>query len=273
MTLFEGLKLGALQGLTEFLPVSSSGHLALFNTGGMTLFTEIILHAGTLLAVLLVFRKEAAAVFLSPLRIPRLVREGGAGALRRDPQLRLLLLLAMASVPAAVAGLATHDLMERLLASPGVKTWVGIALCGTGAVLLATAFIRRSHVDDLESISLLQALAIGLFQAAAILPGLSRSGLTIAAALLVGLSRPAAGTFSFLLAVPIITAATGYQVLQAVRTGGVAFLPAYHLGGAAAAFAVGLAALVLLLKVVKGGKLHHFAWYCFALGGLALTVL
>ena len=275
MTILEGLKLGAIQGLTEFLPVSSSGHLVLFSSGAMTTFTEILFHAATLLAVVIVFRKEAAAVFLSPLKAPRIIRENGFRGLFSNPDVRLLLLLALATVPAAVAGFLANDAMDELLHHRHIKTIVAVTLSVTGLILLSSLFSGKKEEDrtPLKEITLLQALLIGCIQALAIMPGLSRSGLTITAGLLLGLARPAAGTFSFLLSIPIITGATLYQILKTVKSGTAAFLPGFHIAGIAAALITGLLSLILLIRLVKKGKLHHFAWYCFLIAILAVTVL
>ena len=274
MSILEGLKLGTIQGLTEFLPVSSSGHLVLFSSTTMTTFTELLFHAATLLAVVIVFRKEATAIFLSPLKLPRLVREGGWKSFFADPDVRLLLLLAAATIPAAVAGFLSNDAMEKLLHHPHIKKIVAASLTVTGLVLLSTRIFRKNSKEEtaLRDISLKQVLLIGCIQALAIMPGLSRSGLTITAGLLLGLARPAAGTFSFLLSIPIITGASLYQILKTVKSGAAAFVPGYHITGIAAALVTGLLSLLLLIKLIKKGQLHHFAWYCFLMAILALTV-
>jgi len=275
MTALEGLKLGIIQGLTEFLPVSSSGHLVLFSSGEMNSFTEILFHAATLLAVIIVFRREACATFLSPLRASRLIPEKGVKAFFMTPDARLLLLIAVATLPAAVAGFFAGDAIEALLHHPQIKTMVAAALTITGLTLLSTRFFekKKNEQTPLQRISLKQSLLIGCIQALAIMPGLSRSGLTITAGLLLGLARPAAGVFSFLLSIPIITGASLYQILKTVKKGAATFSPAYHITGTATALVTGLLSLIVLIRLVKKGQLHHFAWYCFLIAIIAATVL
>ncbi|MCJ7816175.1 MAG: undecaprenyl-diphosphate phosphatase [Xanthomonadales bacterium] len=206
MTLIQIIVLALIQGLTEFLPVSSSAHLILgsrvFGWPDQGLVFDVATHLGTLLAVLIYFRHELiemARACVSPVRNDQ------------DRQHRkLAIYLIVASVPALLAGFAARDLVELFLRDVRVIAWATI---GFGLLLwLADAIGSRQR--KLEDISLKDALLIGLMQALALVPGVSRSGVTITAGRFLGLSPDAAARFSFLLAIPIISAAGGYGALR-----------------------------------------------------------
>lgn len=234
--------MGVLQGLTEFLPVSSSGHLViaqeLLNWRGPHLEFDIAVHGGTLLAILVVFRSEIGEVLRKPL------------------QRRTGLILA-ASLPTAVSGLAVHLWGKGLFAS---APFAALMLLGTGVLLWLTR--GRVGQKELEGTGFKEALLVGLGQAVAVLPGVSRSGTTISIALLLGLRRQWAGEFSFLVAIP---AMAGALILEA--RGMVSASPQSLLVGAAWAFVSGLLALKVLLGLIKRGRFHLFAPYCWMVGG------
>jgi undecaprenyl-diphosphatase len=255
--------LGIVQGLTEFLPVSSSGHLALAEaflqlTGGGVAFA-VLLHAGTLLAIAIVFRVGLAQLVRGALALPRsLTRPVSAWS----ADALLAAKVVCASIPGAVVGLTLEDRVEAAFASPTV---VGGLLWVTAALLLAT----RRAVDRDRPIGWREAWLIGLAQAFAILPGISRSGATIATALLLGVARPRAAEFSFLAAVPLIFGSLLLELpelLESGADGGYAALAA----GFLTSFLVGWAALVWLVRLVRRGALHWFAPYCFAVGLAAI---
>ncbi len=291
MGILEGLILGAIQGISEFLPISSSGHLVLFgdiilpNHASMDLFTEVLLHLGTLAAVLIVFSREAFPVFLSPFSaIKAWKRNGRAGLLQHAP-LKLLGLVLLASIPAAVIGLLFEHEIEKLVGAPSV---VALLLAVTGLVLLGSHWLasHRSGKRDKAIPGVTDTILIGLAQAFAILPGISRSGMTISMGLVRGISREMSGVFSFLLFVPAIAGAALLQILKLLKSTGETsisasllpdpivalfgnhtasgFIPAYHISGFLGAFVVGLAALTLLLRLLKAGRFHWFGWYCLA---------
>jgi len=256
--------LALIQGLTEFLPVSSSGHLVLVQTGlglhqaGM--LVDVALHVGTLAAVLIAYRKDLLAIG----------RELVVGRPRE------LLLLAIGTVPAGVVGVVWKDAIEARFAEPRSAAW---GLCATAGILLAGELSRRARgVRDpvgaageagggamRRSPGVLGALAIGLAQALAIWPGISRSGTTITAGLLLGLEPKQAARFSFLLSIPAILGAAVLNTPAALEEG--AGVP-----GAELAFAVGLSGLVgwgalrLLIAFLGRGAFAWFAVYCAALG-------
>jgi len=285
MGVIEGILLGAIQGITEFLPISSSGHLVLFGeiilpgSAAMDPFTEVIFHLGTLGAVLIVFAREAFSVFLSPFTVIPLVRAQGRAAAAAYAPLRMLGLVLLATLPAAIFGLLFHAQVEAVTERPFV---VALLLCGTGVILLASEWAARrykSPAADPQAPSgktipgAADALLIGLAQAAAILPGLSRSGLTISAARLAGLRRENAGVFSFLIFIPAIAGALLLQIYKLAGKSDVFFIPAYHIAGFLASFVFGLLALTLLVRFLKSGNFHLFGWYCLAAALVWIIIL
>jgi undecaprenyl-diphosphatase len=256
------LILGVIQGLTEFLPVSSSGHLvigsALLGLHEPSLLLDVLLHVGTLLPVLWLYRGEVLQMLAALGKLPALRR--GLGL---DQGLRLLVCVFVATIPTGLLGVLLNDLFEKLFSSPRA---VGLALLGTGAILLATLLRRRvdEPADDEGSASLtpLKAVAVGFAQALAITPGISRSGTTIAASLLLGVHRETAARFSFLLSIPAILGATALHLRKATFEPA---LPAFAAGALIAAVC-GYLALRLIVRFVRQGRLHWFAVYVIPLG-------
>ncbi len=275
--------LGFLQGVTEFLPVSSSGHLVVYQrlfglsgSGGpggpggpdeTRLLFDVMVHLGTLLAVLVVFRSDIATLVSNACRAVT----GKAGADQADRgSLRLLLLLAVGTVPAAVFGVGWKDELEHLFAAP---VYVGFAFLVTGSVLWLSRFPGRPGrsgrpAKDVAGTTWTDALLIGLAQALALIPGISRSGTTISIALLLGLDRRLAARYSFLLAVPAILGAVAVQIGD---TGGIPADQWTAVGAGTVMAAVsGYVALRLLLRIVVAGNLSRFSYYCWGVGLLTL---
>jgi len=267
---FQAIALGIVQGLTEFLPVSSSGHLVLlqhwFGLREPELAFDISVHVGTLAAVVVFFRRDIGAIVAALWGfLKRLAHGQAAGsAITTDGDLRLAWLIAAASVPTAAIGLGFHEIADRLFGSVAL---VGLALMVTCLLLLATrrATVRRHTMADF---SLAAALAIGVIQGLAIIPGISRSGATIALGLILGLSRDTAARFSFLLSIPAICGAALIGAGELAGGGGPP-LAIVALGTGASAL-VGYAALWMLVYIVLRGRLHLFAPYCALVGLLAL---
>lgn len=269
MTLVQALLLGIVQGLTEFLPVSSSGHLVIVRSlmgiqpAGMTF--EVMVHFATLLAILVAFRGELVELVRAVARLPAwmLRREASNGA--DDPYLRLALLILLGSVPAGVAGLLWKDAIGQLFQNPSVAA----------AMLLVTGLLLwvsdRVHWGSSELLQLRpwQALVTGVAQAAALVPGISRSGSTITVALFAGVRRDAAGRFSFLLAIPAIAGATLLEARELLAGAGSVSGPAL-LAGAVAAGVSGYAAIHLLMGFVRSGRLRFFAYYTWLVGLVVL---
>ncbi len=240
--------MGLMQGVTEFLPISSSGHLVilqeLLRWKGPRLEFDVAVHIGTLFAILVVLHKKIWSLIRDPLAYPN----------------RLILL---GTLPTAVAGLIVHFFARRAFES-GILASTMLTL--TGFYLWSTRKIPQGEKDALRT-SPLDALLVGIAQGLSVLPGLSRSGLTIATGLHRGLERQWAGEFAFLLAIPALV---GAAILEAPRMAKAPVLPLAM--GTVSAFLSGSLALLFLLKVVRGGKLHRFAPYCWAVG-IGYTVL
>lgn len=270
MNTFQAVVLGALQGLTEFLPVSSSGHLVLgqhlFGLREAALFFDVSVHAGTLLAVMIFFRQEILAILRALAGLLR-NRSGGA-SLQADPEVRMAMLIVIGSVPTALIGLGFHRIADRLFSSIFI---VGCCLLATGGLLWATRWARAS-ADGMFRFSAAKALAIGTVQGLAILPGVSRSGSTIAAGLFLGLPGDVAARYSFLLSIPAILGAQLLQVLDLGEAGNEAVLNVPVLAGTATAFVVGYASLAMLVYIVNRGRMHLFAPYCWIVGVGALML-
>ncbi|HEY8487775.1 MAG TPA: undecaprenyl-diphosphate phosphatase [Thermaerobacter sp.] len=274
LSLWKAVVLGVVQGLTEFLPVSSSGHLAvaedLLGVQLPGLAFEVMVHLGTLVAVLVVYGADlwqAAAGFLRTGGGLAAGRRGSgpAGWFGFDAGTRLGWLVILGTIPAAVAGLALEDLIEAAFDSPVL---VAVFWLFTG-VLLWWAGRRPPGGRPLERATPADALVVGLFQALALLPGVSRSGSTLVGGLARGLEREEAARLSFLLSVPAILGAAVLQLpdLMAAGQGG-AWAPL--LAGALAAAVTGYAAIRWLLRWLVAGRLGWFAYYLWTVAILLL---
>jgi undecaprenyl-diphosphatase len=250
--------LGVVQGLTEFLPVSSSGHLVIFQkmfpVSGDNLAFDLVLHVGTLLPVLWVYRAEILSIFKDFLPQEKSIKEREG--------LRLAGWIVLGSVPTAAIGLLFEDWFETIFSTPQM---VSIAFAVTGSVLFSIRYISQGERGISEMVWW-HALLIGTVQGLAITPGISRSGSTIAAALFLGLNRPLAAKYSFLLSIPAIMG--GFilkldEIQSSVAVGTVMI-------GFCTAIVSGYLALRWLLKLVNGGNFSQFCWYLWfiALCGL-----
>ena len=249
MTVIQAVISGVVQGLTEFLPVSSSGHLViLHNIFGLKepqLAFDIFLHLGTMISVLIFFSKDIIDIIL------------------KDRKMMLLLILAC--VPTFIIGFLSKDIAERLF---GSSLTVGYALVITGLWLLTAHFFaiknKAPHV-----VSPFDSVIIGIAQGIAVIPGISRSGATIGAGLILGLEGAAAVKFSFLLSVPAILGASAVKFAH-IEKGLSVSTSAPFVAGGLAALVTGILAIYLLLKAVKASKLWAFGAYCILAG--AITV-
>jgi len=269
---FEAILLGIVQGLTEFLPISSSGHLVLFQHllgfRQPEILFDVCLHVGTLAAVCAVFFKDILQITTTILRLPAKSRAAGGlkNLYRADEAVRMAALIVLGSVPTGLLGLLFHQYAERIFTSVAL---VGVMLLVTGCMLW---FTRRVTDRGRPALGLTakDALLVGLAQGMAILPGISRSGATISAALVVGVDRKTAGRYSFLLSIPAIL---GALLLEADASMSQTSIPvSTMLIGAVAAAGVGYAALKILLFVVHRGKIYRFAPYCWLVGTTALLL-
>ena len=261
--------MGLLQGVTEFLPISSSGHLAIcrhllgVDFSDAPLLLDTILHFGTLLAVCFVFFSDLRGMAVQFVRSLR--GQGLRTEWRLKPELRLIGWILLATIPAVVIGFSLLDIFEQAF---GSLRAVGVSLLIT-ALLLFLSRLAGKGKTDADEMKWWQALVVGVSQAAAITPGISRSGTTIVVGLFAGLDRETAGRFSFLIAIPAIC---GAVVLQAVKIDVVpeGFVLA-ALAGFVTATISGYFSLKLLLRFVKAGQLHWFGFYCMLVGIWALV--
>lgn len=252
------MALGAVQGLTEFLPVSSSGHIAigalLFDLEEAGPSLSIVLHLGTLVATLLLFRKDVVGLFAATARAvttPSSLRESEEG--------RTLARILLASVPTAVIGLLIKDYVEEWARFPWV---VGTCLLVSALLVLTT---RRSgtSTEAKKEISLSAALIVGVVQGVAVLPGISRSGATIAAAMMLGMAGASAFRFSFLLSLPAVA---GAALLLLLKDNAFASVPPVLWLGGLVALVVGVVSLLLLRRVVNEGRFWAFSLYLVPVG-------
>ena len=257
MSIFQSIFLGIVQGLTEFLPVSSSGHLALFQylfgIKDPTIFFDTILHLGTLVAVVFYLRKEIIYILKT---------------ITTKETMRLILMLVLGTIPAVIAGLFLQNKMQEIF---GSLFYIGIFFIVTSVILWLTYFFKNQR-KSLDNISWFDALFIGIFQAVAILPGVSRSGSTISASVFRDVKREDGFRFSFLLSIPVIFGAFLLQFEKQhfhLFNGDMAVI----LWGFLFSAIFGFLSLKIIEKVLVKGKLHYFAPYCFVLGLLIIIFI
>jgi undecaprenyl-diphosphatase len=260
VSLFQAVVLGVVQGLTEFLPVSSSAHLILgrlflgLDADNLGLAFDVACHVGTLGAVIAYFRTD---LWQMARATPRILRADSVGPVR------MLRLVTVGTLPVAVVGLTLTGVIEAHLRTPGVAA----ATLAGGGLLFFVAERFGTQRRESENLGFGEAMAIGAAQAAALVPGVSRSGATITLAMLVGLRREAAARFSFLLGVPAIVAAAGHEAVALAAVGlspedAVRFRVGMSVSGV-----VGYLSIKYLLRYLAGHSLAAFAWYRLALAG------
>lgn len=263
---FEIIILGVVQGLTEFLPISSSGHLVLFQKILVSVplvardrgpILEIALHVGTLSAVLLYYRRDVVSAVRFLGRSSSSVEEG-------DRIRGLLLWIVVGSIPTALIGLLFRDWLKDCF---GNAVLVGIALCATGVMCLITRLVPRGKVTGAD-LGVARSLLIGVAQGIAIIPGISRSGATIFTALCLGVEPREAGRYSFLLSVPAVSGAAALLFFE--TEGSLNVSPAALGVGIVASALVGMLCLKILTGVLRGGHFFYFGFYCVPLGAFMI---
>lgn len=260
--------LAIVQGIAEFLPISSSGHLRvaaeLFGLNDPQTLFDVMLHVGTLVAVVVVYRDRVSGLFGA---LGRLLR--GQVQWRTDADLRLMTFVVVGTIPTGIIAIALGQTLEKWAAS---LVFVGVALLVNAVMLVVLGRLirdprRAKNARDLSAMTMKDALLIGLAQGVAVTRGISRSGSTITAGVLLGLRQDAAATYSFLLSIPAIL---GALVLSLKDFDGEASALLPGLLGAVIAGIVGVIALKLLLKLLDRGRLGLFAGWCAAVGVFAL---
>lgn len=258
MGILEAIILGIVQGLTEFLPVSSSGHLEiakeLLQVGEQeqNLLMTIVLHAATALSTLFIFWKDVKEIL------------SGLFQFNWNEELQFSLKIILSMVPATFVGLFFEAEIEQLFG--GQILLVGSMLLITGLLLFLADKAKKTD----QNVSFFNALIVGISQAIAILPGISRSGATISTSVLLGIDREKAARFSFLMVVPLILGKMAKDMLSGeIQTEATQLLPL--IAGFIAAFFTGLLACKWMIKLVKNSQLKYFAYYCFIIGGLSIA--
>jgi undecaprenyl-diphosphatase len=258
MSIWEAIILGLIQGLTEFLPVSSSGHLEIGKAlMGDNLLPEegllftVVLHAATALSTIIIFRKEITQLITGLLQF------------KWNEEFQFSLKIVMSMIPAAMVGIMFEEELESLFG--GQIMLVGVMLMLTGLLLFLADKAKNTNND----VSFLNSVLIGISQAIAILPGISRSGATISTAVLLGIDKEKAARFSFLMVVPLILGKIAKDLLS-----GDMIVSSEHtmplIFGFVAAFVSGLLACTWMISIVKKSKLIYFSIYCFIVGGIAI---
>lgn len=252
MEIIQSIILGIIQGLTEFLPVSSSGHLALLQNyfGEVNVSFDILLHVATLLAVIFYFFRDIAALI-----------RGFFSFSWKNENFRIAIYLAIATIPAGIAGYFLSGFIDEVFSSLLI---VGIGFFISGIFLLAAG---RAYVKKNKEVTLNESIFVGLAQALAIIPGISRSGSTTSTGILFGLTREKAVKFSFLLSVPIIL---GAIIMESANFSALDLISAAI--GFICAFAFGIFAIFVFLKRVSLRNFRWFSLYCFILGVLSLVL-
>ncbi|PWH84787.1 undecaprenyl-diphosphate phosphatase [Brumimicrobium oceani] len=259
MEIIEAIILGIVQGLTEFLPVSSSGHLeivkAIFgneDVGELSMMTTVVLHFATALSTIVIFRKDVAEILK------------GLFQFKQNEELMFSLKIILSMIPAAFVGFFFDDLIDSFFHSQILL--VGFMLLITGLLL----FLADKAKNTNKNVSFKSALIIGIAQAIAILPGISRSGATIGTSVLLGIDREKSARFSFLMVVPLIFGKIAKDLLDGGFAGD--NVPVLSLSlGFIAAFVTGLIACTWMISIVKKSKLTYFSIYCFIVGTIAIV--
>jgi undecaprenyl-diphosphatase len=264
MTVIQAIILGALQGVTEFLPVSSSGHLVLMRSvlrlSDIPVLFDVLLHVSTLLVVIVVFRKIIGSILASLYR----------GILRRKKEgdtihIKLFFIVMIATVITVAVGYAVS-----LLHVEQMPRLISILFIATAGVLIGTRFVKGKK--EYQGIGIKEGIFTGFAQGLGVFPGISRSGITISASLYSGMSRECAGEFAFLISIPaiigafVLTLSDAESLSSMVRPGVLAV-------GIAVSFIVGLFSLLLLLRLIRKGRLYFFACYLVPLGVVGLVLL
>jgi len=259
MEIINAIILGIIQGLTEFLPVSSSGHLEIVKAilgeekaGEESLLLTVVLHFATALSTIIIFRKDLIEIF------------SGLFQFKNNEAFQFSLKIVLSMIPATLVGVFFNDEIEALFG--GALTLVGSMLLITGLLLFLADRAKASE----KQVGVKDAILIGISQAIAILPGISRSGATISTSVLLGIDKEKSARFSFLMVVPLIFGKMAKDILSGgISTTDTNFLPLII--GFIFAFFTGMFACKWMIKLVKNSQLKYFAYYCFAIGSIVIA--
>ena len=273
MSIWNAIILGLVQGITEFLPISSSGHLSILNNlfdltstdEGHMLF-DVLLHLGTLASICVVYWQDIVQMFNEVLGFVNVGPLAGQRQ-RHYPGARMFIMIVMATLPLVLI-LPVHKMIETLYYH---NIFIGIALVLTGCMLYVSDKMKRGTKTE-TNMTISDALIIGLCQCVATIPGLSRSGTTITAGIATGLDRKFAVKFSFLLSIPAVLGANIISLVDAFKEGvDIANVPAYLIGMVVAMVA-GIASISLLRRIAEKGRFGGLAYYCWVMGVLSMIL-
>lgn len=266
MTLFRAVVLGIIQGATEFLPVSSSGHLvvipALLGWATPTLSFTMGLHAGTLLSVIVYYIKDVIKLFKGIFSLFKRIRTP-----EEKFYLKLAIYIIIAMIPGGIVGVLFSKKVELAFASPHT---VSILFFVTAFILILASFNFTNNAVDLRRMSAKNALIVGFMQIVSLLPGVSRSGSTIAGGIYSGMNKDDAARFSFLLSIPMIFGASLFEAKDMLNSSIAGVSRSELLIGMAVAFIVGILSIKLFFALIRKTKFYVFAIYCIVLGVIGL---
>jgi undecaprenyl-diphosphatase len=271
MNIEQTIFLGIIQGLTEFLPISSSGHLVIFQhligLKNPELLLDISLHVGTLLAVLIFFWADIKMMIYESIGLVGNLfqKQNPSSKTQQFPHAALIVWIITGTIPTALIGILFSSFVQKMFGSP---FFVGFMLIVTGAILGASRLIS-DHFTKKSHVGLMVSIAVGIAQGVAIIPGISRSGATIVCSLFCGLNRELAGRFSFLLSIPAIIGATIVKFDMTTITE-IGLIPFF--AGIFVSFLVGLIALKITMNMVRKGNLYYFSPYCLLAGIVAILI-
>lgn len=270
MTLIQAIILGIFQGISEFLPISSSGHLVILQhffgiKEGNLFFTEM-LHFGTLISIVIVYFNDIIKIIVEFFKMLGSGIKNKKFKIVNDYQ-KLALLIIIGSIPTAIIGFLFEDFFKNLYSSSILP--IGVAFLITG-LLLWIANKKPHENKKVRNMTILDSLTIGIFQGIAIIPGISRSGSTIVAGLLRGLDRSLATEFSFLLALPATFGAGLFGITDVIKTGSTAVIDGPLIIGILLSTIVGVFAIKFLIKMLKKDKLHYFSYYLWIIGFITI---
>ncbi|MEX0648210.1 MAG: undecaprenyl-diphosphate phosphatase [Balneolaceae bacterium] len=263
MELLQSILLGILQGITEFLPVSSSGHLALARAflgrdlePGITF--EIVVHFGSFCSIAVYYRRKITEIIKD--LFSSLTPDGlKSGRYKSDSNTRLSFFILLSMIPAMIVGFTMKDTIESMFVNP---LFVSMMLLATGTFLFSTKFVKHPKKD----VNAWRGILMGFAQALAILPGISRSGSTISVGLFTGVNRVKVANFSFLMVLPVLAGAMLLEVNEIMENGIETAAVVSLFAGFLASFISGYVSLTYLIILLKREKFHYFSYYCWALG-------
>ncbi len=273
MTVINAILQGLVQGLTEFLPISSSGHLGLFQhftgtSGDESLFFNLMLHLGTLAAVIAAYYEDLLGMLIELCRMVKEIFTGKFQPKPKNPRRKLLYMLVLATLP-MVAIIPLRHFVSTITGDTDIVV-EGFAFLFTSLLLFSACRVRRGTAG-IDRMRARNAVVIGLFQDIATIPGISRSGATMSSAIMMGFDREFAARFSFLLSIPAIVGGSVFEIGDAVKQGiTVDFLPLFL--GMLTAAVVGYAAIWLLRKMIVTNKFVIFAWYTLVVGAVTVII-